>query len=279
MSNHQYEATLYSLNNRVALVAGAGSAPTGLSIGKATALLLAARGAQVVALDIDSALAQGTCDAILAAGGQAMAVQANVASEADMARAVQAAVAHFGGLDIYIANAGIGKLGGPMETSLEDLLRIQAVNVNSLLIGSRLMVPQLLARGGGAIVSLSSVAGLRYLGYPHLAYSVTKASVIHFTRMLAQQYAPQGIRANTVVPGLIDTPRIQRNVGKAYSAGEDPAEVRRRRDAQVPMGRMGTAQEVARAVAFLCSNEAAYITGTELVVDGGLSGTMRAGGQ
>jgi len=118
---------------------------------------------------------------------------------------------------------------------------------------------------------VSSVAGLRYLGYPHLAYNVTKAAVIHFARMIAQQYAGQGIRANTVVPGLIDTPRVRNTVARMFSA-DDFEQARAARDRQVPMGRMGTPWEVANAVAFLASDEASYITGTELVVDGGLIG-------
>jgi NAD(P)-dependent dehydrogenase (short-subunit alcohol dehydrogenase family) len=111
---------------------------------------------------------------------------------------------------------------------------------------------------------------MRYAGYPHLAYSVTKAAVVQFTRMVAQQYAAQGIRANTVVPGLIDTPRIAQTVAKMFS--EDLEEARAARARQVPMGRMGTAWDVAHACAFLASDAAAYVTGTELVVDGGLIG-------
>ena len=126
-------------------------------------------------------------------------------------------------------------------------------------------------RGRGAVVTVSSVAGLRYIGYPHLSYSVSKAALIQFTRMIAQQYAGSGIRANCVVPGLIDTPRIAHTVAKQFSADSlDDARAARAR--QVPMQRMGTAWDVAHACAFLASDAAAYITGTELVVDGGITG-------
>jgi NAD(P)-dependent dehydrogenase (short-subunit alcohol dehydrogenase family) len=125
-------------------------------------------------------------------------------------------------------------------------------------------------QGGGAIVAVSSVAGIRYTGYPHLAYSVSKAAVIHFARMAAQQYAADRIRVNTVIPGLIDTPRVAKNVARMFDADARAASAAR--DRQVPMGRMGTPWEVANAVAFLASDEASYITGTELVVDGGLTG-------
>lgn len=261
-----------SLDGKTVFVAGAGSVGPGWSIGKATCVTLAQRGAAIVAVDLNLGAAEEACHEVEAAGGRALALQADVASEADMTRAVSAAVTHFGSLHAWVANAGIGKRGGIAETTVADLKRVQEVNVESLLIGARLLVPELLRAGNGAIVTLSSVAGLRYLGYPHLAYNVTKAAVIHFTRMMAQEYAAEGLRANTVIPGLIDTPRVQTNVGKAFSDTGDAQEVRRRRDAQVPLGRMGSPWEVARAVAFLCSDDASYITGTELVVDGGLIG-------
>jgi NAD(P)-dependent dehydrogenase (short-subunit alcohol dehydrogenase family) len=126
-------------------------------------------------------------------------------------------------------------------------------------------------RGAGSIIAISSVAGVRYVGYPHLAYSVTKAAVAHFVRMLAQQYASSGVRANTVVPGLIDTPRIETTVAKMFSDAS-LADAKEARARQVPMGRMGSAWEVAHACAFLASDAAAYVTGTELVVDGGITG-------
>jgi len=261
-----------SFNGQVVLVAGAGSADSGLSIGKATALLFAHYGASVVALDVDEALAKDTANNIEALGGQALAVQGDVSDRHAMEAAVQAAVDQFGGIDAYIANVGIGKMGGVMQTSSNDLTRIHQLNLDSLLIGSQLIIPLMKQRGGGAIVTLSSVAGLQYLGYPHLAYSVTKAGLIHFTRMIAQEYANEGIRANTVVPGLINTPRVQKNIGQAFSASGSRTEVTRKRDAQVPMGRMGTAWEIAQAVVFLASSQASYITGTELVVDGGITG-------
>jgi NAD(P)-dependent dehydrogenase (short-subunit alcohol dehydrogenase family) len=178
----------------------------------------------------------------------------------------------FGRIDIMQINAGIGRVGGPAETSLEDWDRIQKVNVESILIAAKLVAPIMVKQGSGSIIGVSSVAGMRYLGYPHLAYSVTKAAVTHFIKMLAQQYAGDGIRANTIVPGLIDTPRIQKNVAKVFDANADMDNTRRARDQQVPMGRMGTPWEVASVATFLASDDASYITGTEIVVDGGLTG-------
>ena len=257
---------------QVALVAGAGSSAPGWSIGKATCMTLARQGAAIIALDCKLDAAQETVDLIKREGGTAIAVQADVGDEASMTEAVSMGWEALGEIDVYIANAGIGKLGGLHETTVAELDRIHQVNVQSLLIGARLVAPAMCRRGKGAIVTVASIAGMRYLGYPHLAYSVTKAAVIHFTRMLAQEFASQGVRVNCVIPGLIDTPRIQKNVAKAYSAGADLNTMREQRNAQVPMKRMGTPWEVANAISFLACDEAAYITGTELLVDGGLTG-------
>lgn len=260
------------LAGKVVMVAGAGASAAGWSIGKASCVTLARQGARIVALDFNAESAADAVRAVEEAGGQAWAVQADVADADAMQAAIEAAEARYGRIDALQANAGIGKVGGPEDIDLADWRRIQAVNVESLLIASRLLAPRFRAQGGGSIVAVSSIAGIRYTGYPHLAYSVTKAAVIHFARMLAQQYAADGIRVNTVIPGLIDTPRVQANVAKMYAKEGDLAAAKAARDKQVPLGRMGTPWEVANAVAFLASDEASYITGTELVVDGGLTG-------
>lgn len=259
------------LAGKIALVAGAGSSAAGWSIGKASCVTLARQGAAIIALDADRAAAEDAAHEVERAGGQALPVQADVADADAMRAAVDAALAHYGRIDVLQANAGIGKVGGPEDIDLADWDRIQRVNVTSLLIATRLLAPVMRAQGGGAIVTVSSIAGIRYTGYPHLAYSVSKAAVIHFARMAAQQYAADGIRVNTVIPGLIDTPRVARNVAGMF-AKDDLEAARKARDRQVPMGRMGTPWEVANAVAFLASDEASYITGTELLVDGGLTG-------
>lgn len=259
-----------SLAGRVAFVAGAGASGPGWSIGKACCVRLANRGASIVTLDRTAEAAEDATQAVIAAGGTALPVVADVADPDSMAAAVDTALARLGRIDILVANAGVGRTGGPEDTTLDDWRRAQQVNVDGLLIASRLILPSMRARGSGAIVTVASVAGIRYVGYPHLSYSVSKAAVIHFTRMLAQQYAADGIRANCVVPGLIDTPRIRHTVADRFAADFESA--RRARDQQVPMQRMGTAWEVADAIAFLASDEASYVTGTELVVDGGLTG-------
>jgi NAD(P)-dependent dehydrogenase (short-subunit alcohol dehydrogenase family) len=260
------------LQGRVALVLGAGTSAPGMSIGKACSLAMARAGASVAALDLSQAAATETVGAIQQVGGLASAYQADVGNLSEMQKAVNAVLADYGRIDILQINAGIGKVGGPQDTTLEDWQRIQRVNLESILIASQLVCPVMSEQGAGCLIGVSSVAGMRYLGYPHLAYSVTKAGVIHFMRMLAQQYAGHGIRANTIVPGLIDTPRIQKNVAQVFAKDGDMDKTRSARDQQVPMGRMGTAWEVASVATFLASDDASYITGTEIVVDGGLTG-------
>jgi NAD(P)-dependent dehydrogenase (short-subunit alcohol dehydrogenase family) len=260
------------LKGRVALILGAGTSAPGISIGKASSIAMACAGASVAALDFNLAAAQEVEQDIKSFGAQAIAYQADVASFEAMQVSIDRVMRDFGRIDILQINAGIGRVGGPAETSLEDWDRIQKVNVESILIAAKLVAPIMVKQGSGSIIGVSSVAGMRYLGYPHLAYSVTKAAVTHFIKMLAQQYAGDGIRANTIVPGLINTPRIQKNVAKVFDANADMDNTRRARDRQVPMGRMGTPWEVASVATFLASDDASYITGTEIVVDGGLTG-------
>jgi NAD(P)-dependent dehydrogenase (short-subunit alcohol dehydrogenase family) len=268
----QLPARTERLKGRVALILGAGTSAPGISIGKASSIAMACAGASVAALDFNLAAAQEVEQDIQSFGAQAIAYQADVASFDAMQVAIDHVIRDFGRIDILQINAGIGRVGGPAETSLEDWDRIQKVNVESILIAAKLVAPIMVKQGSGSIIGVSSVAGMRYLGYPHLAYSVTKAAVTHFIKMLAQQYAIDGIRANTIVPGLIDTPRIQKNVAKVFDANADMDNTRRARDRQVPMGRMGTPWEVASVATFLASDDASYITGTEIVVDGGLTG-------
>ena len=259
------------LTDRVIFVSGGGSAGPGWSIGGASCVTYARLGAKVCVVDRDQASAEETTKIIQGEGGIAYTFVGDVSEEDDVKRLFTEARKQFGPIDVLHHNVGIGKVGGPMETSAADFDRIHKINVRSLLLAAQEVLPEMVSRKTGNIIAISSVAGMRYLGYPHLAYSVTKAANTQFIRMIAQQYADKGIRANTVVPGLIDTPRIANTVAKMFSEnGLD--EARAARDRQVPLGRSGSAWDVAHACAFLVSDAAGYITGTELVVDGGLTG-------
>jgi NAD(P)-dependent dehydrogenase (short-subunit alcohol dehydrogenase family) len=256
---------------KVALIAGAGSVAEGWSNGKATSVLLARQGAKVFALDADPARAQDTVAAIHAEGGEAHAHAADVSVERDVRAAVEACMARFGRVDILFNNVGLQAVGGPEEVDEATWDRVMAVNVKAMYLACRHALPVMRKQGSGAIVNNASLTGIRFV-YPCLPYSVSKAAVIELTRSVAMQYAQHGIRANAVVPGLMATPRITSRLKSTYGAGyrEKLAE----RDAVVPLGRMGDAWDVAQAVLYLASDEAKYVTGTELVVDGGLAASV-----
>ena len=264
------------LQDKVVVITGAGSIAAGWGIGKATAVACARAGARVVAADIDGEAAAETARLVADAGGEALAATVDVASPESVEALAAAAVDRFGRVDIVHNNVGIGRVGGPLDVDIEDWDRIHRTNVTALLIAAKAFLPGMRERRSGVFLTTSSIAGQRYVGFPHLAYSVTKAAATHFTRMIAAQYAADGIRAVTIVPGLMDTPRIRLTVARAFP--DLPFEdLRRQRDQQVPLGTMGDGWDVANAVVFLASEEARYITGTELVVDGGLSLTMNGG--
>ncbi|MCJ2087685.1 SDR family oxidoreductase [Methylobacterium sp. E-005] len=261
------------LEGRVAVVLGAGSIGAGWGIGKAIGLLYARAGAHVVAADRDLSAAQETRDLILREGGSAEAVCVDVSDDDGLAACLKAAGAARGGIDILYFNVGIGKAGPSTETSAAEWRRISDANLTALHLAATTVLPDMRARRRGVILATASIAGLRDVGYPHLAYGATKAALIQYLRLLAVENAPYGIRANTIVPGLIDTPRIEKTVAGAYAGGLD--RMKALRASQCPLGRMGTAFDVAEAALFLASDRAAYVTGTELLIDGGLAATAR----
>jgi NAD(P)-dependent dehydrogenase (short-subunit alcohol dehydrogenase family) len=261
------------LEGRIAVVLGAGSIGAGWGIGKAICLLYARAGAHVVAADRDLSAAQETRDLILREGGSAEAVCVDVSDDDGLAAGLAAAGAARGRIDILYFNVGIGKAGPSTETSAAEWRRISDANLTALHLAATTVLPAMRARRRGVILATASIAGLRDVGYPHLAYGATKAALIQYLRLLAVENAPYGIRANTIVPGLIDTPRIEKTVAGAYAGGLD--RMKALRASQCPLGRMGTAFDVAEAALFLASDRAAYVTGTELLIDGGLAATAR----
>jgi NAD(P)-dependent dehydrogenase (short-subunit alcohol dehydrogenase family) len=260
------------LDGKIALVLGAGTAGEGWGNGKATAVLYAREGARVAAVDVDLAAAEKTAALIREEGGEAIALAADVTRSDDVARVTRETREHFGRIDVLHNNVGINKAGTPVDTSEEDWDRVMEVNVKSLFLTCKHVLPVMSEQAAGAIVNISSIASTRWVGYPFIAYAASKAAVNHFTRAVAVQYAPKGIRANVVLPGLMNTPRIYDHIVKFY---DDPEEMIRQRGAVVPMRRMGDAWDIAHASLFLASDEARYITGAEIVVDGGLQ--CRAG--
>lgn len=259
------------LAGKIAIVAGAGSVAPGWSNGKATSVLFAREGAKVFAVDRDLDLARATVDAIRTEGGECIAHAADVSVERDVAGAVVACVERYGRIDVLFNNVGIQAVGGPEEIDEATWDRVMAVNVKSMYLACRHVLPVMVKQRSGAIVNNSSLTSMRFT-YPCLPYSVSKAAVNELTRSVAMQYAQHGIRANAVVPGLMATPRITQRLQDTY--GDAYREKLKERDDLVPLGRMGDAWDVAHAVLFLASDEAKYVTGIELVVDGGLSASV-----
>lgn len=240
--------------------------------GAATARLLCANGARVFGCDIDAAAAARTCERLTHEFGAGCCshARADVTSSADVARLVETCLAWGGagaGIDYLVNNVGLSRRGGPADLTEETWDAQIAVNLKSVYLLCHAVLPLMEARGRGAVVSLSSVAGLRFIGKPQVAYSAAKAAVIQFTKTSAVVYAGRGVRLNCVVPGLIHTPLVEARLAGEY-AGGDVAGIVEARNAQVPMGRMGTSFDVANAVLFLLSDNAQYITGQEIVVDG-----------
>ena len=256
------------LGGKVAIVTGAGSSGPGWGNGKAAAVLFAREGARVFAVDLSREAVEETRGIIAAERGVCEAHVADVSRSDQVEAMVRRCREAFGRIDVLQNNVGILALGGPVELPEEAWDRLAVVNVKSMFLTCKHVLPVMEAQGGGAIVNIASVAGIRYLGVPYVAYSTTKGAVLAFTRSVAVQYAPRGIRANAVLPGLMDTPMVAAGLPSAYG---DAEQMRKARAAQCPMGRMGDAWDVAHASLFLASDEAKYVTGAELVVDGGLT--------
>ncbi|MEO1192666.1 MAG: glucose 1-dehydrogenase [Pseudomonadota bacterium] len=262
------------LEGKVALVVGAGSVGPGWGNGKAAATLFAREGAKVVCADLKAEAAEETAEIIRGEGGNALAVTCNAAEQADVEALVAKAVAHYGRIDVLENNVGILHLGGPVEVDLADWNRMLQINLTSMFLTCKATLPVMLRQfeetgKGGSIVNIASIAGIRDTGVPYVAYNTTKGAVLPFTRSVALQYARKGIRANCVLPGLMNTPMIVEPLKGVY--GADRAAMVEKRNQQCPMGAMGDAWDVAEAALFLASDAAKYITAAELVVDGGLT--------
>jgi len=249
------------VKDKVALVTGAGA-----GIGKASALLLAKEGAKVAVGDFDAAAAEETTEMIRKAGGEAIAVKGDVSVEADCAGMVEMTSAKWGRLDILCNIAGV-VLGGILDkTTDRDWNASMDVNLRSIYLCSRHAIPLMKRSGGGVIVNMASVAGL--MGVKNrAAYSASKGGVIALTKSMAIDYVEDGIRVNSICPGTVDSPSLK----KRLEALGDPAAARRDFTARQPMKRFGQPEEIAYAVLFLSSDESSFITGTEIIVDGGMS--------
>jgi NAD(P)-dependent dehydrogenase (short-subunit alcohol dehydrogenase family) len=260
------------LAGKTALVVGAGSIGPGWGNGKAAAVLFAREGASVLCVDINEAAAHETADIIRAEGGVAEALGADASRSDEVKAAVDRCLERFGRIDVLDSNVAIVEVGGVVELPEERWDHVFNVNLKSAFLGMKHVIPVMVEQGSGSIINISSIASIRFLGVPYATYYATKAALNHLTRTTAVEYAARGVRVNAILPGLMKTPMVERSVGLAQSyAGGDVEAMWRARDAQVPMGHMGDAWDVASAALFLASDESRYVTGIELVVDGGIT--------
>ena len=258
------------LEGKIAMVVGAGQSPgEGMGNGRATALTFAREGAKVLAVDRDIASAEETVAIIRKEGGEAAAFEADVTREASLAAAVAETLNRWSRLDILHNNVGVSIAGGdaPLLDFTEAAFdRIAAINLRGTIMACKHAIPVMRAQRAGAIVNISSVAAFE--NYPFVAYKATKAAMVAFTQQVAIQNAEYGIRANVILPGLMDTPMAVDT--RARVSGKSRAQVVSERNARVPLRhRMGTAWDVANAALFLASDEANFVTGVALPVDGG----------
>ncbi|MCH2587284.1 MAG: SDR family oxidoreductase [Planctomycetales bacterium] len=258
------------LKDKVALVTGAGSSGPGWGNGKATAVLFAREGARVCVIDINRDAVEETAGIIRDEGGECLVDQVDVTDAEQVAAVVAKCMDHWGRVDILHNNVGILDVGGPVDASLESWERVVSVNLTSMFLTCKYVLPVMEAQGGGAIVNIASIAGIRYLGIPYVSYSATKGGVLQLTQSVALEYAEKGVRVNSILPGLMNTPMIVEPLKGVYADGDVDKMIEMRNE-QVPMKTMGDAWDVAHAALFLASDEARYITGTQLVVDGGLT--------
>jgi NAD(P)-dependent dehydrogenase (short-subunit alcohol dehydrogenase family) len=257
------------LAQRVALVTGAGAVGPGWGNGRTTAVLFAREGARVIVADRDLAATEETVDIIRREGGDCSVCEADVTDAESVAALVDHALGAYGRIDILHNNVGGSIPGGPEEMSAADFRHQLELNLTSVFLTCKAVLPVMREQARGVVLNVGSIGGLKHLGHHHVGYSAGKAALVQFTRQIAVQYGPMGIRCNTIIPGMIDAPLLEHRVSK-LAGRADLETLRQHARERVPLGRRGDAWDVAHAALFLASDDAKYITGTELLVDGGL---------
>jgi NAD(P)-dependent dehydrogenase (short-subunit alcohol dehydrogenase family) len=262
------------MQNKVVLVTGAGSVGPGWGNGRAIAVRMVQEGAHVMALDLHNDRLEETLrlgkEAQATHQGEIASMTCNVTSAASIQTAVEATLKRFGRIDVLINNVGGSAAGGPVEMSEEVWDAQIDHNLKSVFMMCKNVLPHMLEQGAGNVVNIASTSGIRWTGSAQVAYAATKAAVIQMGRVMAVQYAKQGIRVNTVVPGQLHTPMVETRLAK-QRAGGDVQTLLSQRQARIPLPFMGDGQDTANAVLFLSSDEARFITGTEIIVDGGMT--------
>jgi NAD(P)-dependent dehydrogenase (short-subunit alcohol dehydrogenase family) len=264
---------MFKLTGKVVFLTGCGSVGPGWGNGKSIATLFARQGAKIFGIDINEAAARETRSIIEGEGGTCTIATGDVTKPTEVDRLVGECMGRFGRIDILVNNVGKSEpaTAGEMDVELWDSQL--DINLKSAFLCCRAILPIMEKQGKGAVVSIASTAGIRYTGKPQAAYSASKAGLIHFSKTTAITYGPRGIRLNCVLPGLMYTPLVAK-LAEQFAAGDLEGFVAKR-NAAVPIGHMGEGWDVAHAALFLASDEAKYVTATELVVDGGLTAATR----
>jgi hypothetical protein len=258
------------LQDRIAIVTGAGCIGPGWGNGRAMAVRFAEEGAKIFAVDRNLDSVKETVERVKAVGGEIAVQHCDVTDNASVSAMVSACIDRFGRIDVLANNVGGSAAGGPVEMA-EDVWDAQVdYNLKSVFLTCKHVLPVMETQKSGAIVNVASTSGLRWTGAAQVGYAATKAGVIQFSRVVAVQYAARGIRVNTVVPGQLHTPMVEARLAK-QRAGGDVEALLKSRIARIPMGYMGDGRDTANAALYLASDEARFVTGTEIVVDGGMT--------
>lgn len=258
------------LDNKVTLIVGAGSVGTGWGNGRASAVLFAREGAQVAAADVNQPALDETIEQIRQEDGRVDDFACDVTDTASVNQLVESVIAKHGRIDALINVVGGSKPGGAAELSEDDWNKQVDLNLTSVYRTCHAVLPHMVEQRSGSIVNIASTSGIRYTGSPQVAYAATKAGVISFSRVTAVQYAPHGIRSNVVVPGQLHTPMVETRLA-GQRAGGDVEKLLKERQQRIPLGFMGDGRDTGYAALFLASEESRFVTGTEIVVDGGMT--------
>ncbi len=258
------------LEGKVAIITGAGSVGPGWGNGRATAVRFAEEGAKIFAVDREAERLRETVERVTKAGGAIATHLCDVTRAEDVARMVEACLKTYGRIDVLINNVGGSAAGGPVEMSEEVWDAQVDFNLTSVFLACKHVIAVMEKQGGGAIVNIASTSGLRFTGNAQVGYAATKAGVIQLSRVVAVQYASKGIRVNTVVPGQLHTPMVEARLAR-QRAGGDVTELLKQRRKRIPLAIEGDGRDTANAALFLASDEARFVTGTEIVVDGGMT--------
>jgi NAD(P)-dependent dehydrogenase (short-subunit alcohol dehydrogenase family) len=258
------------LSGKVALITGAGSVGPGWGNGRAIAVLFAEESARLFAVDREPENLAETIERLDAAGAEYATHHCDVTHGAAVSSMVEACVARFGRIDVLVNNVGGSASGGAVELEEERWQDQLASNLSSVFLACKAAIPYMIEQGGGAIVNLASSSGIRYTGAPQVGYAAAKAGVLQLSRVTAVQYAPYGVRVNTVLPGQLHTPMVESRLA-GQRAGGDVEALLAQRLSRIPLGFAGDGRDTAYAALYLAYDEARFVTGAEIVVDGGMT--------